>query len=335
MEDHDIGRPAPGRPRASSTPATDNNVDGASDTAGLDLTGIDPVHWAETSERVAILRAWCANGRHPRKEAIEAAERMGTSVTHFYRLVATWKKHRDARLVSGHPARRGEERAPKSMPANARAIMRRVVAARGPEARFTDVRNEVRSECATAGVRAPSSGMVHREMMRGRQSGAAAMGGVPDDIAVAAVACLLPVTMDGRGIDAPDLVLAVERPCGTILAHRLVLNGDAVGAAQEIVARLAAITDVPIVVAAALGRAVDADAQTAGSRRAREHGVRIKVATRSTLLSTTLGNYLDSIPIRHRRHAARAPGPWKPLSPADAVAALDLAVAAHNAARRG
>ena len=331
MEDSHNGRPAPERTRASATGSAETPAEGT----GIDLTGIDPVHWAEASERVRILRAWCANGRHPRKEALEAAERMGTSVTHFYRLVATWKKHRDARLVSGHPARRGAERAPKSMPDDARAIMRRVVAERGPAARFTDVRKQVRSECAAAGVRAPSSGMVHREMMRDRQSGAPAIGGAPRDIAVAAVACLLPVMIEGGVIDTPNLVLAVERPGGVIVAHRLVLNGDAVGAAREVVERLSANPDVPIVVVPALGRAVEAGAPTASPSDARAPGVRIEVTTRSTLLSTTLGSYIDSIPIRHRRHTARSPGPWKPLSPADAVAAVDLAIAAHNAARRG
>jgi hypothetical protein len=332
MEDDEHGRSAPGRTRAPTTRATDVTTVGH---AGVDVSGIDPVHWAETSERVAILRAWCAEERHARREVIEAAERMGTSVTHFYRLVATWKKFRDARRVSGHPARRGDERAPKSMPADARAILRRVAAARGPEARFSDVLAEVRSECADAGVRAPSSGMVHREMMRVRQTGISAKGGTPGDVAIAVVACLLPVTAEGSTIEAPDLVLAVERPNGTILAHRLVLDGNTIGAAREVLASVTAIPSASIVVAGALGEAVDEDAPAGESVRERAHGVGIGVATRSTLLSTTLGSYLDSIPIRHRRHTARAPGPWRPLSAADATAAVDLAVAAHNAARRG
>ena len=335
MDDIDNGRVALGRTHASAASQRREYAD-------VDLTGIDPVHWAETRERVAILRAWCANGRHPRSEALAAAERMGVTVSHFYRLVAAWKKHRDARRVSGHPTRRGDTREPRSDPTEAQAIMNRVINERGTEARFTDVLTEVRSVCARAGVAAPSSSLVHKMMMRARQAPASGMAWAVDDVALAVVNCLLPVIADGGTVDAPDLVLAVERPGGIIVGHHLVTSGNATAEAREMLACLTASTDRHLLVAATLAGAVDLDAESVGSDisptgtpRARAHEARIEVVRRSTLLSTTLGSYIDSIPIRHRRRPDRAPGPWKPLSPADAVAAVDLAVAAHNAARRG
>lgn len=41
------------------------------------LMGIDPVHWAETEKRIAILNSWCATKRHAAADAVAAAERMG------------------------------------------------------------------------------------------------------------------------------------------------------------------------------------------------------------------------------------------------------------------
>lgn len=176
----------------------------------IDLMGIDPLHWADTRERVAILRGWCANARHSRSEALAAAARMGVTVSHFYRLVSAWKKHRDARLVSGHNGRRGDTRdqhGARPVTDNARAIMDRVIGRRGTEARFTDVRAEVRSECAAAGIAPPSSGLVHKAMMRARQAQSGAAAGPIDDVAVAVVECLLPVMAGDGTVATPELVL--------------------------------------------------------------------------------------------------------------------------------
>ena len=333
MEDIKHGRDAPARSRVSVAPTLSS--DSAAVTADIDLTGVDPVHWAETSKRVAILHAWCANGRHPRHEAVAAAERMGTSVTHFYRLVATWKKHRDVCRVSGYPARRGDERGAKTVAADAHAILQRVIVDLGADARFTDVLAKVRSECAAAGVQAPSSGLVHRILMRARQSASFRKAETRDDIAVALVACLLPVTVKGRTLNAPGLVLAVERPGGVIRAHRLLLDEDRTGAARAVLSDISREADARVILAASLRDAVEGGGPPNDFLDARIQNICIEIATRATLLSTTLGSYIDSIPIRHRRFGSRAPGPWKPLLPADAVAAIDLAVAAHNAARCG
>ncbi|WP_174290973.1 hypothetical protein [Sphingomonas bacterium] len=352
MNEIENGRVAPGRRR---TPVTTTSIEEAATTADVDLAGIDPVHWAETRERVAILRAWCANGRHPRHEALAAAARMGTTVSHFYRLVATWKRHRDARLVSGHSTRRGDTRHAQAIAAAAQAIITRVIDARGTEARFTDVLAEVRSECAAADVTPPSSGLVHKMMMRARQSSTGGTTGKADDVAVAVVSCLLPVALNGGTVDAPELVLAVERPGGIIVGHRMVIGEDVVAEARTLLGDLAARAGGRILVAAPLADAVNQGAVNQGAvdqdavdqdavgdepnaappPLVIAQDARIEVSSRSTLLSTMLGSYIDSIPIRHRGHATRAPGPWRPLSPADAVAAVDLAVAAHNARRRG
>ena len=266
---------------------------------------------------------------------------MGTTVSHFYRLVATWKKHRDARRVSGHPSRRGTDTSTQWFAGEARSIMMRVIEEHGRDARITDVLAAVRTDCAAAGVAPPSASLVHKMMMRARQAPVPGTAGEVDDVALAVVSCLLPVIAVGGSVDAPDLVLAVERPGGIIVGHRLVTDADATAAAREMLAGLAASTGRPIIVAAPLADAVDRDAEVVGhgaspngGPRVRAQDARIQVVRRSTLLSTTLGSYIDSIPIRHRRYPDRAPGPWKPLSPTDAVAAVDIAVAAHNAARR-
>lgn len=345
MEDIERRRVAPDRTRVSAAHSFPTRVvDAAADTAptDIDLTGVDPVHWAETRERVAILRAWCANGRHPRREAIAAAERMGTTVSHFYRLVATWKRHRDARSVSGHPARRGDARQSRSVPTEAQAIMGRVIDERGTGARFTDVRAEVMSECAVAGVAPPSSGLIHKAMMRARQAPAGGTTGQVEDVALAVVSCLLPVDAGGVTVNAPELVLAVERPGGIIVNHHLAIDGDVVTGARGLLNGLAAPNGGRIVVAATLAGAVDDDPDGIGrdacpsdGSRSLMRGAHVEMVRRSTLLSTTLGGFIDSIPIRHRSHATRAPGPWRPLSAADAIRAVDLAIAAHNARRRG
>lgn len=330
MKDIEHGRSTPGGTRAPAAP-----YDGGGAAIGVDLTGIDPVHWAETAERVTILRAWCTTRRHTAAEAVAAAGRLCVGVKHFYRLVATWKRYRDVRRVSGHPVRRGDERGARSVAADAHAIAQRVIDGRGPSARFTDVLSDVNSMCAEAEIAAPSSGMVHRTLMRARQSATLSADTAPQDVAVGVVACVLPVATHGGTVDAPDLVLAVERPGGRIVAHRLVPDGDRMEGARALLEGLSAASSLPIVVSASLGEALD-EAQAGGvSSRAGTQNAPIKVSSRSMLLSTTLGSYIDSIPIRHRRHAARAPGPWSPLKPAAAVTAIDCAVAAHNASRAG
>lgn len=303
-----------------------SGADGAS--VPVDLSGVDPVHWAETRERVRILRDWVAGGRHTRMEGEAAAARMGVSVAHFYRLVATWKKHRDARLVSGQSALRGEPRARRSVTTAARAGVDAAIARLGADARYVDVLAAVRAACVSADISAPSAGTIHNILMRARRSDGSSAQAPREDVAVASVAVLLPVEIDGIVIDAPDLVLAVERPGGRILHHRLVVDGDRTAVASDMLVALSTVDDAPIIVAPSLAAAVIGKSEPRQSTRA-------SVAKHATLLTRALGDAIDNLPIRHRPHARRATAPWRPLSQDDAVAAIDMAVAAHNAARRG
>lgn len=295
--------------------------------APVDLTGVDPIHWAEARRRVAILREWCATKRHSRAQCVEAAARMGVSVKHFERLVVTWKRFGEARRVSGSGSRRGEPRTSRAMPEATRLAIDAAITALGPTARFTDILAEVGRRCHDAGIPAASYGMVHYVLMRARAVQAAGGTGGVHEIRIARVACILPVVLDGRIEELPEVVLAVSAPDGMIVAHHAAVDGDLADATAKVIGDiLRSGANAPVTLAAHLAETLDA----AGARPA---NAQIIDATASELVTTLLGSHIDSIPIRHRRGARIRAWPAEPLNQADAAMAIDLAVDAHNRAR--
>ncbi|MDH7971291.1 hypothetical protein QH494_03785 [Sphingomonas sp. AR_OL41] len=296
--------------------------------APIDLTGVDPIHWAEARRRVAILRDWCAVKRHSRAQCVAAAVRMGVSVKHFERLVVTWKRFGEARRISGSGSRRGETRASHAMPAATRTAIDEAISALGPAARFTDILAEVERRCRDADTPPPSYGMIHYVLMRTRSVQAPGGESQPCEIRIARVACVLPVALDGRVEFTPELVLAVGAPDGIILGHRTAFDGDVVVAAAEVIRDIVDMGgNTPVFVAANLVGALHAATAT-------DAGTQINAATTSELLITLLGSHIDSIPIRHRRGARVRAWPAEPLCEVDWKMAIEQAVAAHNGTRQ-
>jgi hypothetical protein len=303
-----------------------NGSGGMAAHASIDLTGIDPVHWAEARRRVAILREWCATARHSKAEGEVYARRMGVSVKHFARLVAVWRKHGDVVRIAGAGSPRGTPRKAVRLPAATHRAIAETIAELGSSADFELVRREAERRCEAAGTRTASTGMVHHLLMRARQQGEAADSATKPVILIGRVRLLLPVDV-GSGVAEPDLLLAMVKCGGQILGHRLILNDNLAASASELLAELSteggamegATTILSSDVARALGGA---------PRPAAKHG------KRSRLLSKELGSSLAGLPVRHQGKRCESHGIASALNPEDAAEAVEAAVAKHNASRR-
>lgn len=294
----------------------------------IDLSGVDPRRWAETRRRIGIIREWIAGGRHSKQEGAEYAERIGLSYKQFMRLVSAWKKHGEPARLDGAGMKRGATRESRMPPVTRQAVMD-AIAALGPDARFVDVVREAERRSREAGTHAPSAGMIHYMLMRARQQ-AGPRAGAPE-VLIGRIGCRLPM-IDGEEVTStPELIVAVLAPEGIIVAHELVLAGDidlafAKVLAQTVPARAGDLRERQVV----LGKELSVGRELASCLPAR-----FRVAPVGQDLARLLGSFIGTIPIRHRiRSSKTAPAAVdSPLSVADAIRAIQIAVEAHNAAR--
>ena len=293
----------------------------------IDLSRVDPRRWAETRRRVGVITAWTAKARHTRGECERAAASLGLTPKHFMRLVAAWKKHRDASRIDGLGFRRGVQQPARHLQTGTRAIVEAVIDELGAGTPSGEVEAEVQRRCAATDVAPPSTGMVHNLLMRARQRDRA--GAAPPGILVGRISCILPtMAEDGTAARCVTVVVAVRVPGAAITAHRVVWEEERLGAAADHV--LADITATGASVPITLARSL-ADTATQVADRT---GTGVVVAAGSEILAAVLGSWLGGIPIRHRRrsrpNAANVPAIDAPLSREDAETAIRLAIEVHN-----
>jgi hypothetical protein len=296
---------------------------GADDlSATVDLSQVDPTRWAETRRRVAILREWCAKPRHSKAETKAAAARMGLSTGQFNRLVASWKAHGDAARISGANRRRGAAQSQSSLPTATRAAIDGAIAALGPDAGFTSIREEAARRCREAATPTASDGMVHYLIMRARRDRSSPKAVASGRLLVGHVEVLLPISDEEGASSTPTLLLAVEEDSRRIVAHRLMTHGapwtgDLASLLAEVAQRPGSYGHPIVAVAGDLDLPNGVDVVRVGGPR---------------LLAPILGSHLDTLPLRHQRtrpgEIRRVPG--QPVSKFDAHLAVNTAIRAHN-----
>lgn len=317
----------------------------------IDLSGVDPVHWAETRRRVEILRQWCAVPRHTKADGEAAAARMGVSAKHFARLVTAWRKHGDAVRISGHPARRGDRRMFRTLSDSTVEAVTTAIERLGPRARSGDIEREAARLCALADVPPPSTGMFHNLLMRARQlaPGSPTRGdsdgtsppalrgrdGERDEgrrVLIGRVSIRLPIQCGDDVHFEPDLLLAVRADGSAIIGHRLVTKNDLETDAQALIFEILASRGELHIGGLTIARELaDGVRLFRGSEPLGPQGLVISGTSR--LLSNLLGSYIDSVPIRHNRRPSSAIKLIEPLTLDDGERAVRLAIEGFNRAR--
>ena len=301
----------------------------ASDIA--DLTAVDPRRWAEARRRVSVLNDWVKKTRHSRAECESAADRLGMTPKHFYRLASAWRKHRDVTRLHALGVKRGEIRGRRDLSADARRAISEAIDLLGPDARLKDVVAEVARRSAALGVAPASDGMVHNLLMRAREAGG---GRGPGTVVVAKVFCVLPTFAPGGAVEQViPMVVAVFAPRNIIVAHRLVWAGEDLPTATSSILRDPAVTGkgLPIVLSRDLADGLPSDG-----------GGDVTVAKSSEILIRALGSRIGTLPIKRRRRRANAGDVGAPtvaihapLTIKDAEIAVRIAIDDQNRRRGG
>lgn len=282
--------------------------------ADLDMSGVDPLRYAEMRRRVAVIREFIAIER-PQKAVREVfAARLGVGEKQFMRLVAIWRslgnKARAAHLDGATSGKGGERRRQGGLGTDVRAVVADVIADLGSDATLTATLAAVRRVASQRNLTPPSRSSVWNLLMEARSQGAPSRQ--EPGIVSGTVFAKLPVVIGaGAGTQYPAIVLAVRSPDGTILSFQVKIGSVEIGALQQVLKRASEGNDI------------------------------VSDDDNGRWLPSLLGRRIAGIGIIHRPSLASPATALvrskrdAPISPDDARRLIAAAVAKHNLARSG
>lgn len=292
--------------------------------ADLDMSGVDPLRYAEMRMRVAVIREFIATERTPKAVRESFAARLGVGEKQFMRLVAAWRalgdKARAAELDGATSGKGSQRRRRGGLSAEVRAIVADVIGDLGSDATLSATLAAARRLAADRGVKPPARSSVWNLLMEARSEGAPSRQ-EPGTVSGSVLARLPVVTREstgtGDGNDTgtmyPVIALAVRSPDGVILAYEVEIGATEPGARQRVIQQASgSMNGEPLLddddghrLTALLGRRI----------------ARIGIIHRPSLASPATAL------VRSRRDA--------PISPDDACRLIAAAVADHNHVRAG
>lgn len=189
----------------------------ASAKDAIDMSGVDPMRYAEMRRRVSAVRSFLDIETPEDADRVRYAVELGLSVNQFLALVRTWREHGRASAISGSGASKGAPRpgGRRNLPTSSKAAAIEVIAASASETSLVEIVRLVRERCEALRVVAPSRSTIWNMVMSARRARNAE--GVRDHVLVSKCHVKLPMTTE-TGIDFPELILAVDMATGTILA---------------------------------------------------------------------------------------------------------------------
>ncbi len=293
----------------------------------LDMSGVDPMRWAEVRARVAVVVAYLAIDRPTEGDRMAHATRLGLGRTQFLKLVQAWRTHGTAVAIAGAKPEREKARTGwRSLPPASERVMRETLERLGPDVRPSDAFTAVIAALKEKGLQSPDRSTVWRRLMAIRRDrGHVANAG---DVVVAECRVRLPVLADGT-ISMPSLLIAARASDGRIVAA-LPMAGerpDMSGFAQ-------------VALAASRSGSLTADRAFAAAFGGVEGVRQVGPGTARTTLSRIVGRRLGRLELQFNRTSRLAERLLRteddrPLDPADARLALESAIAQHNEARGG
>jgi len=299
-----------------------------------DFSGIDPLRVPEARRRIAALDAYLALPSPRTSDTERFAGGIGLSRNQFGRLARVWRDHRDARLLV--IGKRGAATRDYGLDPRAVAIANEVIAGAGATATLAWTAPEIERRCAEIGAPAPSRQTIYNYIRAARVAAPAGIEG-PPRVVVGRVWFHLPIS----GMPAmamPTLLAAVLLPERLILAHAISLDpqappsvGDLIDAVSR--SRTPGAPPRPLLLDPDDRRAAAAALDRAGLGRTRSHDRSVQRE-----LSQAFAGRLGSLAVIHQRGMARPATKRvikrqdEPLTAEDAVAAIEAAIAANNAA---
>lgn len=293
----------------------------------LDMSGVDPLRWAEVRERVAVIIAYLAIGGPTEEDRMAHAARLGLGRTQFLKLVRAWRTHQTAVAIAGaKPKREKARKGWRALPAASERVMCETLERLGPDVRPSVATAAVTAALRAKGLQSPDRSTVWRRLMAIRRD----RGFVADagDVVVAECRVRLPVLADGT-ISMPSLLIAARAIDGRIIAA-LPLAGERPDVSGFAKAALAASRSGCLTADRAFADAFG------GANELRQVGP----GTARTTLSRIVGRRLGRLELQFNRSGRPADRflrteDDRPLDPADARLALESAIAQHNQARGG
>lgn len=290
--------------------------------ADLDMSGVDPLRYAEMRRRIAVIREFIATERKPKTVREAFAARLGVGEKQFMRLVSTWcalgDDARAAQLDGATSGKGGRRPRRGGLKPETRAVVADVINNLGSDASLAAMLEAVRHLAASRGVAPPARSSIWNMLMEARSQGAPSHQepGVVTGVVFARIPVVI-ASDDNLTLDAihPAIALAVRSPDGAILAYDVgmgAINADA----RRLVLR------------PTFGEGPeDADADVGDDDEHR--------------LPALLGGRIAGIRILHRPSLASPAASLvrsrrdAPISPDDAHRLIAVAIAEHNEARAG
>ena len=190
----------------------------------LDLSGVDPLKWAEVRRRAAAVRRYLELERPTAADREYYARQIGIGAQQFNTLVRAWAIHQDANALSPGVKRTGRKSKSKDggVHPQAREVAAALVAQKGETSTLNEMVAAVAERCAKLGIPAPARSTVWM-LMKEAQESSAAPGG--NRILVGRAFLKLPVD-GGDGLNFPEVMLAVQLPQRRILGATMAVSGD-------------------------------------------------------------------------------------------------------------
>lgn len=280
--------------------------------ADLDMSGVDPLRYAEMRRRIAVIREFVATERPPKAVRETFAARLGVGEKQFMRLVSTWRalgdQARAAHLDGATGGKGGQRERRGGLSAEARAVVAEVITDIGSDASLAATLAEVRRLAAERAMRPPGRSSIWNLLMEARSQGAPSRQ--EPGIVTGVVFAKLPVVAGVKTV-YPEIVLAVRSPDGAILEYEVTTGAEDAGVTSVLLRRSPCVRDGDIVVE-------DEDGQRLGALLGR------RIAGIGIIHHPSLASPAAAL-VRSRRDS--------PISPRDARRLIALAVEEHNLAR--
>lgn len=296
-----------------------------------DLTGIDPLRWAEVTRRIEAIEAYLALPFPTADDRAAAARSVGLGAPQFMNLVRAWQVSRRPDAIASTGGRTRTPRGPRSggLPPATRAAAEEAIAALPVNASHREAIRAVAKLCAQRRTRPPSDGMVAyiRMSLLNRIVG----GAGPSHLVIGRAIVAMPVRIDDRLI-LPELLIAVDLRDGAVRAAALALGDGPSPSFREELGRLD-MTGIELLVETVEDREISMAVV------AEDRDLRTRFST-GRMLAKTLGSGIGPVDLIYSPRTKLTPerilraGADEPLSPADAAIVLQAALAEHDR-RRG
>lgn len=183
----------------------------------LDMSGVDPLRWAEIRRRVAVIKEFLTIRKPCDQDRQCYAHRLDLRTSQFMALVSAWREYGRASAIAGGGKEKGKQRkaGPRHLPTGIKEAAKTVLANLDRSTTLDKAHAIVTDVLSAQGLKAPSRSTVWHLMRASRQEPVQAT----DKNIILATRCWLrlPTLMDD-GIDYPSIILAVRLNSAAVLA---------------------------------------------------------------------------------------------------------------------